>query len=183
MIDKIIFLDIDGVLNSEDWFNKFIMNVKSGNTYNGQNNMIDPDAINRVVKICKETGARIVISSSWRLNTITETIKDMYRYVDFLPLLKYIVGITPRISPGCYGKEIQSWIDNCKNNSEYTNTEIENKIKYIIISNSTEILDSQMNNFIQTKTSYGITDDIANTIINMFKNSNMIFYENNRENI
>lgn len=53
MAIPIIFLDIDGVLNGHD---------RHANGYCG----IHPDKVERLNRIVRETGAKIVISSAWR---------------------------------------------------------------------------------------------------------------------
>lgn len=52
---KVIFLDIDGVLNSEEFLK------------NNQDEIIDRDAVNILKNIIDKTGASIVMSSGWRL--------------------------------------------------------------------------------------------------------------------
>ena len=58
---KIIFLDIDGVLNSDEYFDK----IKNLNI-NGIENDIDISKIILLKKSLDETGAKIVLTSSWR---------------------------------------------------------------------------------------------------------------------
>ena len=48
---KVIFLDIDGVLNN------------SGNSFR----RLDPENVARLNALCRQSGARVVVSSSWRL--------------------------------------------------------------------------------------------------------------------
>ena len=59
---KIIFLDIDGVLNSGRWF------AKTGGEpdADGYGVSFDPAAVDCLGRIISETGAEIVISSSWK---------------------------------------------------------------------------------------------------------------------
>ena len=61
---KAIFLDIDGVLNYTQWY---VSDRNPGNL-NGQEGDIDPMCVERVLRICKETGAKVVISSDWRIS-------------------------------------------------------------------------------------------------------------------
>jgi hypothetical protein len=53
---RVVFLDIDGVLNSEDWY------WRGGTGFPA----LDPAAIARLDRICRETGAVVVLSSAWR---------------------------------------------------------------------------------------------------------------------
>lgn len=60
---KVIFLDVDGVLNSEQYF------LNSDGTDLREyvlNNPVDPEGVRRLQQIVEESGAKIVLSSSWR---------------------------------------------------------------------------------------------------------------------
>lgn len=58
---RYIFFDIDGLLNSETWYKTY----KPGNLDEIDND-IDPKCIERLNRICSETGAYLVMSSDWR---------------------------------------------------------------------------------------------------------------------
>lgn len=65
---KIIFLDIDGVLNTKYWYNQMSRSTpkdKYGYAF-------DPNAVANLKRIIDETGADIVISSSWKSLGLTE---------------------------------------------------------------------------------------------------------------
>ena len=71
---KIIFLDIDGVLNHQIWFKNWHESGKRTDTEEQYNDsMIDPNSISLLNKIIADTGAKVVISSSWRKNNTVET--------------------------------------------------------------------------------------------------------------
>jgi len=56
---RVIFLDVDGVLNHSgcpEW-------------QSGDHRVLDPECVRRVREICDRTGARIVVSSTWRLSS------------------------------------------------------------------------------------------------------------------
>lgn len=57
---KVIFLDIDGVLNSNDWYVK----TRGIGGYNGGD--VDPKCIELINDLIDATGAKIIMSSSWR---------------------------------------------------------------------------------------------------------------------
>lgn len=90
---KIIFTDIDGVLNpkwNKKWHNKCI------NEYN---------------RIIEETGAKCVVSSSWRVNRrdvrlLQNVFIDQGIYVD-------VIGYTPILNAE-RGLEIKTWLDDYK---------------------------------------------------------------------
>ena len=64
MKNKIIFMDVDGVLNYTKWYYD---DRNPGNLYD-QEGEIDPECVRRIVNICEKTGAKIVLSSDWRIN-------------------------------------------------------------------------------------------------------------------
>ena len=70
---KVIFLDIDGVLNSEKSINK---NLKKFGKEKGQHALMpDRSHIKLLNHIIKETNCKIVLSSSWR-------ILSFYHHID-----------------------------------------------------------------------------------------------------
>ena len=68
---KIIFLDIDGVLNSDTW-------EKSKAFKNGvyPSNSFDPFSVQLLNNIINETQAKVVLTSTWRLKFTLQEIKD-----------------------------------------------------------------------------------------------------------
>ena len=61
---KVIFLDIDGVLNTEKYYNYLRDNGLDTDDYFG--NLFSPEAVENLQRIIETTNAQIVISSSWR---------------------------------------------------------------------------------------------------------------------
>lgn len=60
---KIIFLDIDGVLNSEVYYRIVDRSKKDWSRF-------DPKAVELIKKLLNEFSAKIVISSTWRFGAI-----------------------------------------------------------------------------------------------------------------
>lgn len=79
MKTNIIFLDIDGVLNSERSIGR-----------------LDPIPIKRIANLCKNTNSKVIISSSWRWATWETTYSELNRHLELRPILKYCIGQTPR---------------------------------------------------------------------------------------
>ncbi|MBQ1668773.1 MAG: hypothetical protein II063_12445 [Prevotella sp.] len=84
---KIIFLDIDGVLNTQLWYTQMDRNT----TIDKYGYAFDPNAVANLKRIVEETGADIVISSSWKCMGLTQ-MEDMWNDRN---LPGRIVGITP----------------------------------------------------------------------------------------
>lgn len=133
---KILFLDIDGVCNSA----AFARQGKQGGILG-----IDPVAAARVKRIIKETGCKVVLSSTWRLEE--DTREQVRREVaDF-------IDVTPNM-PGVYrGVEIAAWL-----HGHYA--EVDN---YAILDDDSDFLAGQP--LFQTTWEHGLTDDIANKVI------------------
>lgn len=90
---KIIMLDIDGVVNSEAWYNKT----------KGRSGYFDPAAI-ALLNQLEEYGVEVVISSSWG----EEGIKPLKDVGLKLP----IIGCTDHFYQDwlCRGNEIEKWL-------------------------------------------------------------------------
>ena len=109
---KIIFLDIDGVLNHEEWYKSGRANdaylatgVNDIKAYN-----FDPISWEWIQKLIDETGARIVLTSSWRSYDLASTIQD-FEGTAFNPIVKYLVGVTPGLMSRNRGEEINRFFD------------------------------------------------------------------------
>ena len=84
---KVIFLDIDGVLNTGWWYTQMDKNTpkdKYGYAF-------DPNSVANLKKIIDETGADIVISSSWKSFGLSE-LEEMWQDRG---LPGKLIGITP----------------------------------------------------------------------------------------
>lgn len=107
---KIIFLDIDGVLNSMDYFEQ--TKDCKGHTE------INPEKVKLLKEIVDRTGSEIVLSSTWRDlgKRKNEPEHPMYTYLtDTLKECGMeIVGHTPYIGQD-RPKEIKAWLDNQQN--------------------------------------------------------------------
>ena len=132
---KILFLDIDGVLNT----------FKTGGLYT-----LTRTKLKLLQDIVEQTGCEIVLSSTWR--------KDPYSFKKLNRVLAYrkikIKSITPVMWSVPRGFEIASWLND---NPGVT--------KYAIVDDDKDMLESQLINFFQTDGDYGLTKTIAYRII------------------
>ena len=105
---KAVFLDIDGVLNSTSRWD----HLPSGE------GKIDPKALVRVRRICEETGAKIVVSSSWRgsgrENQMLARMRRLFIKHGWQQAFAHliVVGVTPNLNPGRDRRrnEIAQWL-------------------------------------------------------------------------
>lgn len=143
-MSKYLFLDIDGVLNHDDWF-------ESDSYKNHQSNwkvsMFDPKCVERVNKILEETGAQLVVSSSWRnMQDLPEIFEAVGLPYDFqvtpygdIIFGTFLLDIPDYDRKFCRGDEIKYWIDHRDPNA-----------RYVIIDDDPDMLEEQLPYFIQT---------------------------------
>ncbi len=172
MIDKIIFLDVDGVINS-DQFTRWCRDNKEFLKEGGSNH-ISPWLVKKVLNICEATGASIVMSSSWRLWSLGQTLKNLSSKRDLRPILEKLVGITQRTDDRFRGQEIKNFLECCKKGYFYTDIgeqlsderyTFSKEPKYVIIDDDNDMLDEQLPFFVQTDFLVGITDEDVNKAI------------------
>lgn len=103
---KVIFLDVDGVLNSEPYFMEHLNDMRQ--------NPIDPEGVRRLERIVSSTGAQIVLSSSWRGGWDRDPDKmDIDGQVLTENLSRYGLTIydkTDYIEFGRRAREIKAWL-------------------------------------------------------------------------
>ena len=166
-MDKIIFLDIDGVLNV----------IGQGSDEFGQ--CFHKQFEDNLRWIIEQTGAKIVISSTWRRSGLSQ-MQKMWKH---RKLAGEVIDITPTevdvVERGTCefydqvdrGLEIQQWIDD--NNVKY----------YCIIDDDNDMLPSQKNNFVRTANNqdhpdcvdigYGLTRKCAEQVVSILnRNTN-----------
>ena len=153
---KIIFLDFDGVLNTEHYQGLLQYQGKPWQDEYGA--FFDPKAVKQLKRIIDATDADIVVESSWKYLGL-DAMKELWK-VRNLP--GTIIDITPSLLGKNKGVEIASWL------SEYAKQDI----RYVIIDDEYVILDSQLPHFILTNPYEGITEEQANRAISMLNEKN-----------
>lgn len=167
---KIIFLDIDGVLNNGIMTSDEYLQIDIyGSQFSTQN-------IQNLKKIIDETAAYIVVSSTWRHNATPdekivglEYLQNMWKdrnlpgeVIDITPY--YFVNKGPNnqldslIKPSCNsiprGYEIKMWLFSL--GYGYSKSIISN---YVILDDDQDMLYEQRNNFIKIDAMYGLTKE------------------------
>ena len=163
---KILFLDIDGVLNTKWWYTQMDKNTprdKYGYAF-------DPNAVTNLKKILDETGADIVISSSWKCWGLP-ALKEMWRnrklpgkLLDITPdimsdelLLNVELSSTDQLyTRGC---EIKGWLLQHKDED----------VRYVIIDDMDNYLSEQQSRFVQTDPEIGLSETDAVKVKLLFK--------------
>ena len=145
-MNKIIFLDFDGVLNTEHYQGLLQYQGKPWQDEYGA--FFDPKAVKQLKRIIDATDADIVVESSWKYLGL-DAMKELWE-VRNLP--GTIIDITPSLLGKNKGVEIASWL------SKYAKQDL----RYVIIDDEFVILDSQLPHFILTNPYEGITEEQAN---------------------
>lgn len=133
---KVIFLDFDGVITTLEsrW-------------------RIDIEKVRLVEKLCDDTDANIVVSSTWRAghenaesfkNELVRKLGDDAKSCE--KFLGRIVDITDR-NGSCRGDEVGEYLD--------SHHDIE---EYVIVDDDSDLLEEQLFNFVQTDYIEGITE-------------------------
>jgi hypothetical protein len=162
---KVMFLDIDGVLNSSDnmsaqanlWHidNKHKSRDKFGHLF-------DERCVRWLQYIIYKTNCKIVISSTWRYSGLEE-MKKMWEERN---LPGEIIDITPDCSnlrkSGIYivvkrGDEIEKWLTDNKENVD----------SYVIVDDDDDMLEHQ--HLVKTDTMIGLNYETSNKIIEYLK--------------
>lgn len=164
--NKIIFLDIDGVLNPNHYMNALYKMWNASNaeikSHDEFGQLFFPQNCDALKKIIDFTGADIVISSTWRMAGFSE-MKRMWtrrslagNVIDITPIETDVVdaGKAKFYDDVCRGMAIAHWID--VNNFEGN---------YVIIDDTEDMLDSQKPFFVVTNSFYGLTNKDAEKAI------------------
>jgi len=156
---RVIFLDVDGVLNTYGTPSSSLANWK----------YIEEDLTKNLEYIIDKTDADIVISSSW-----CEEAIELLKTVDFKHIGK-VVGVTPR-QKRWRGEQIMQWIEE--------NADI-NNIAFVVIDDEDFDICGEAcsvipeERFVQTSFKEGLIKEKAEEVINKLRRQ----YEQNRKNI
>lgn len=155
---KIIFLDIDGVLNS----------LSSSMAYGGYphtfeggpNNEFDDIAVKLLQLFCWAYDVKLVISSTWRISTLKSQFEEFLKIpVIGMTTTKYVECKTAR------GWQIKAWLDNHP---------VEN---YIILDDDSDMLPEQKDNFVHCHHAIGLKWPQIQKMIKIFGSDENIFFD------
>lgn len=149
---NIIFLDIDGVLNSTN----YMVYCDQNNIPFHPNNQMDPATVARLNHLTDATQAKLVVSSTWRLSfhKMPDALERLQDCLRGYGITGEIIGFTPSawdltLIPQ-YGEqrgaEIQAWLEE--------NPNIE---KFVILDDSAD-MGKLLPHLVRTSTEIGLTD-------------------------
>lgn len=144
---NIIFLDIDGVLNCQIFYEK---RGQSESIIEHPQNQICTERVGWLNNLCSETESAVVISSTWRHSGL-EYCKDVLQKAG---ATFEIIDITPslHVERGC---EIQKWLRD--NVEKYFDVKYFDFYRYAIIDDDSDMLLWQQQHFFQTDPYSGLT--------------------------
>lgn len=153
---KVIFLDIDGVLNSEASMRDFGIR----NTWNDNPHPMHIEWLNMIVE---KTGAKVVISSTWR----TSGSPHMFgRLLYLLGFIGEVIDRTPNLDTE-RGTEIKSWLfshidklDRCKN-LQWAPSWMEPIESFVILDDDDDMLELSATNLVLIKDGTGLQEEHA----------------------
>ena len=112
---KIIFLDFDGVMDTE--YYDHILSEAGKPISDEYGLLFDPECVKNLKYIIDNTGADIVVSSTWKDLMSYKEILDMWEYRG---LPGFVTDVTPTLSHGHNrGDEIDAWINECPTKCNY----------------------------------------------------------------
>lgn len=148
-MNKIIFLDMDGVLNGDEDF------IPPGFNKQVSIHPIGMKKVHLLRRIIEETGAKVVISSCWRHSWSIDQFNAVFSVFSYW-LDGWIIGKTPSLGYGVTrGYEINAWI---KTNN-FTG-------KFVILDDDSD-MEPYMDYLVQTNGEIGLTEADAEKAIRL----------------
>jgi HAD domain in Swiss Army Knife RNA repair proteins len=128
-----------------------------------------PELVSNLNDVTDKTGAKIVLSSTWRKGQSIEELRILFKLVgikgeliDITPVLHFS-NWSHSVPRGC---EIQKWIED---NKGILGTNLLSWKDYVIIDDDGDMLYWHRKNFYQTDRTIGLSPNLAYKIINFLK--------------
>jgi hypothetical protein len=111
---KIIFLDFDGVMDTE--YYDHLLSEADKPIFDEYGLLFDPECVKNLKYIVDNTGADIVVSSTWKDIMSYEEIHDMWKC---RRLPGHVTDVTPSTENHKRGDEIDGWLKECHTECNY----------------------------------------------------------------
>lgn len=155
---RCIFLDIDGVLNNKNSMAlSSVFGVHPNSEECGGMFTVDPTCVKLLECVILMTGAKIVISSTWRGRNVesTKNVKYAFEYAGCPELWDSVIDVTPIHADRFRGREIQEWLDNHPETTHYA----------IVDDDSFDVTDKE--HFVHTNWEFGLQFSHAERMIHL----------------
>jgi hypothetical protein len=158
---KVLFLDIDGVLNSRSWADRY---------GDGWARRLDPEALGQLRRILDATGAVIVVSSAWRVGRSHIELREVLHDAGMsLDLVARIIDKTEnlrgesRIGGHYRGDEIRRWLDLQGDALARRGRPVES---FVVLDDGDDMT-SVKHRLVQTDWAIGLTPELADRAIDL----------------
>lgn len=159
---KVIFLDVDGVLNNLDWAKKML---DEDGTRVFRDNLLERRALLLLKRLVDSTGAKIVVSSAWR--RIPSAYKDLLSQLEQHGI--QVFDQTPYVG-GERGNDITAWFN--RHPGRYT---------YAILDDDSD-MGVHIDHLVQTNFYHrGLTGDHVERCVELLGREPIAFPAQNRE--
>jgi len=150
---RVLFLDIDGVLNTQSYVEHAGWAAPLGSDRDLR--IIDPAAVGLLNVVVEETGALVVISSSWRITYQVEVLDSMLKQRGFSGR---VLGATPQLTGRRRCTEIGQWLmDNNRVDS------------FAIVDDDEDAGAEHVRNFVQTNFEEGLTREHVRALVRILE--------------
>lgn len=155
---NVIFLDFDGVMATTS-YNMYLVSNNCPECDEDGRVMFDPKCIANLQRIITETGADVVVTSSWKYIDSYGDLLKMWKQRD---MPGFMIDVTPNVSKH-RGTEIERWINDC-----------DVDCNYVIIDDlcAENFNENQQDKIVFVNPLYGLDKDAANRAIAILKVQN-----------
>lgn len=150
---RVLFLDVDGVLNGIEWFSR---RGTRGGIW--PRNEVDPHCVDLLNELVVRVDTQIVLSSTWRIAGSLERSKKRMREIGVHT--GRMIGITPRLPYPGRGAEIETWL--------LTYEAAQHERPAFVILDDDDDMGPHLNRLVQTDHRVGLTEEDCDRVAALF---------------
>lgn len=158
---NLIFLDIDGVLNHQLFYEKYYKDGKNNTGVEHPLDDLDPTRIEFLNQLIKDTDAKVVISSTWRKYY---TVEQLQGFLEARGFKGEIIGVTPSLGIKVHKNSKDAYIPSMPRGVEiysYLQDNQDDNMSYVILDDDSDMMLWQTNNFFHVDSYAGLTPNIV----------------------
>lgn len=171
--NSFIFLDFDGVVNTENYQMRLTRSNKQRKDKYGP--VFDPDTVRRLGRIIKATGAKVCLISSWAYEG-EEKMKALWKERNMPGKLIAICCNMPWVKPEINVKYAESSLDMMVGKGRDVISflsSVKGDYSYVILDDVPDFFPEQESYYVQINPKTGITDDDAIRAIHILLSKNI----------